>query len=149
MTAQRGSEEPRRVRSAFVTVVDTSRWWTANFYIRHPFLSTYVNISTPPTWDGDRLCAVDLDLDVAQDLDGRVEVLDEDEFALHQYALSYPSDLIAQARQATDLAVQYVVDGVEPFGISAEMWLSKAEELEERIRRQPPGGSHHSRRRER
>lgn len=86
---------------------------------------------------------MDLDLDVAQELDGRVEVLDEDEFALHRHALSYPAVLIAHARQATDLAVRLVVDGVEPFGTSAETWLSKAEELEERIRRQPPGGSHH------
>jgi len=133
-TARRASETPRQVEAGFVTVVDESKWWTANFYMGHPVLSVYVNISTPPKWSGTRLRAVDLDLDVIRDINGRVAVLDEDEFALHQQTLSYPADLIAQTRQAADTATQLVTDRAEPFGTAADPWLRQAQELEGRAR---------------
>lgn len=133
-TAQRASEAPRQVKAGFVMLVDESKWWTANFYMGHPFLSVYVNISTPPKWSGTRLRAVDLDLDVIRDVNGRVAVLDEDEFALHQETLSYPADLTVQTRQATDAALQLVAEGAEPFGTAANPWLKQAQESEEQGR---------------
>ena len=39
---------------------------------------------------------IDLDLDVVRFRDGRVEVLDEDEFGQHQATLGYPPHMINQ-----------------------------------------------------
>ena len=130
-TAQKGEDEPRPVRSAFVTLVNTTRWWTANFYIGHPFLSVYVNISTPPQLGDRRLTAIDLDLDVMRDLDGQVRILDQDEIALHRRTLGYPPDLVSKAQKAADLAQHHVTDGIEPFGVAAKPWLAQAADFEQ------------------
>lgn len=129
-TARRASEKPRQVTSGFVTVVPESQWWTANFYLDHPWLSVYVNICTPCEWSRNGLRAVDLDLDVIRDINGNIEIIDEDDFATHQRTLAYPADLIAQTRAATDTAMQLVTDGAEPFGVAAEPWLNQARKRE-------------------
>jgi protein associated with RNAse G/E len=60
----------------------------------------YCNVTTPPVFDGCQLGYVDLDLDVAVRPDGLIELLDEDEFELHQRKYGYPVDVIAAAEQA-------------------------------------------------
>lgn len=120
--AQRGKEAPRRIEAGFVLLVPND-CWIAEFYWDHPSHSVYVNIGTPPVWNGDRVTQVDLDLDVVRNLDGSVEVLDEDEFADHQVRYEYPQKLIDQARSATDLAVQLLQSGVEPFGGAFKRWM--------------------------
>ena len=51
------------------------------------------------------LDAGDLDLDVVRELDGRVWVDDEDEFAEHQVSFGYPPEVIDAARASTDRLV--------------------------------------------
>ena len=58
--------------------------------------------------------------------DGRVEVLDEDEFAEHQVQLGYPAELISQARQTCDWLVEAVSSRTEPFGQVGAGWLARA-----------------------
>ena len=58
-------------------------------------LEIYVNVTTRPALDQGTVSAVNLDLDVVRWRDGRVEVLDEDEFAEHQVLLGYPAELIS------------------------------------------------------
>lgn len=60
----------------------------------------YCNVTTPPTFDGEQVNYVDLDLDVTVRPGGCVELLDSDEFEAHQRKYSYPSDLVARARAA-------------------------------------------------
>lgn len=105
-------------------LVPDGPWWIAEYYFDHPKHSVYVNIGTPPAWEGDRVTQVDLDLDVVRNLDGTVEILDEDEFADHQVRFEYPQDLIAGALTATAAAVELVEKGLEPFG-TAERWWKK------------------------
>lgn len=54
----------------------------------------YLNITQPPTFDGSTLEFVDLDIDIVAWPDGRIEVLDEDEFAENSRAYGYPRELI-------------------------------------------------------
>jgi predicted RNA-binding protein associated with RNAse of E/G family len=124
--AQRGHDPPRQIENGFVLLVPPDEWWIAEFYSDHPWHSVYVNIGTPPVWDGDRVTQVDLDLDVARLLDGSVEVLDEDEFADHQIRYEYPHDLIAATVDATSRAVELVTAGAEPFGVASHQWLAAA-----------------------
>lgn len=115
-----------------MTLVPAEQWWMpvpserCEFYWDHPWHSTYINIGTPPVWDGDRFTQIDLGLDVVMKLDGTIEVRDEDEFADHQVRFGYPPELIADTRAAAEAAVELPESGVEPFARVARRWLQSA-----------------------
>jgi hypothetical protein len=83
----------------------------------------YVDVTSRPVRGDGVIEAVDLDLDVIRRRDGRVEVLDEDEFAEHQVLLGYPPDVIAQARATTDDLVARIRAAREPLAGSARIGL--------------------------
>jgi hypothetical protein len=89
----------------------------------------YVDIIAPADWLDTSVRMVDLDLDVYRSFDGRVRMLDEDEFADHQVALGYPQHLIEGARQSADRVLELVRNEVEPFGATGTTWLAKATEF--------------------
>lgn len=124
--AQRGLENPIELAHGFVMLVPRAEWWLVEFYEDHPVREIYTNIGTPPVWDGDRFTHIDLDLDVVRNVDGSVEVLDEDEFLDHQVRYRYPEDLIASARTAACRVAQLLHLGTEPFGSAAARWLEMA-----------------------
>ncbi len=76
-----------------------------------PLALWYCNITTPPSFDGRHLGYVDLDLDVAVRPDGDIQLLDQDEFELHQRKYGYPPDMIDRAERAAievrDLALRH------------------------------------------
>ncbi len=83
-----------------VLLVPRGRGHTVMFYEQHPTLDyrLYVDITSVPMWTPDGgLTAHDLDLDVVEHWDGRVEVLDEDEFAEHRVRYGYPAEVAEQA----------------------------------------------------
>ncbi len=125
LTQQRGDEPPVVWPGDFVLLVPAEGCWTACFNAGHE-LEIYVNVTTRPVLDGDTITAVNLDLDVVRYLDGRVEVLDEDEFAEHQVQLAYPAELVSQARQTCDWLVRAVSARAEPFGRAGAGWLARA-----------------------
>jgi len=53
----------------------------------------YCNINMPPLFEGSVLDYVDLDIDIVVWPDGRVVILDEDEYKENAAALSYPEDI--------------------------------------------------------
>lgn len=82
----------------YVQLVVPGGWWTAIFNDETSPIEVYVDIVTPPVWDGAaRVTMVDLDLDVLRTTDGRVVVVDEDEFLLHQRLLGYPAHWVERA----------------------------------------------------
>ncbi len=91
------------------------RGWLATFHGPGGLLSVYVDVTVPPTWSGATVTTVDLDLDVVRELDGRVWVDDEDEFAEHQVSLGYPAEVVAAARASADRLVDLVASGQPPF----------------------------------
>jgi hypothetical protein len=99
------------------------RGWLATFHARGGEVDVYVDITAPPTWDGPTVTACDLDLDVVRELDGRVWVDDEDEFAEHQVSLRYPADVIESARASCDRLVALVGGGHPPYDGSAGPWF--------------------------
>lgn len=110
-----------------LTVVVPGAWWAAAWWIGHPSLELYVNINTPAIWDGDRIVSVDLDLDVVRTSDGRVEIVDRDEFELHRVEYGYPSDLIAGAEAAAAEVHALVSRNCPPFdGVAAKAWAERA-----------------------
>jgi hypothetical protein len=108
-------------------------WHLATFYAvegtRWPLLEdaaveVYVDMTTPPEWDGRTLRAVDLDLDVVRGFNGVVVVDDEDEFEEHQVALGYPAEVVAGARASCEAVLAAVRAGHAPYDGSKHRWLS-------------------------
>ena len=59
----------------------------------------YVNIALPARWNGERVSAVDMDLDIVRKAStGEMFVDDEDEFAQHIDKFGYSDDLIEKCR---------------------------------------------------
>jgi len=113
-----------------VTLISPGAWWTLSWWLGHPEVTLYVNIDTPAIWDDDRVVTVDLDLDVIRFTDGRVAVVDEDEFALHQQRYAYPRELIAAAEAATATALELASRSEPPFdGDAAAQWALRARAL--------------------
>jgi hypothetical protein len=125
LTQQRGAEPPVIWPRDFVLLVPVQGCWTAYFNAADE-LEIYVDVTTRPVLAAGTVTAVDLDLDVVRFFDGRVEVLDEDEFAEHQVQLGYPAEVISQARQTCDWLVGAVSSRAEPFGEAGAAWLARA-----------------------
>ena len=122
---QRGGEPPVSQRHDFVLLVPALGNWTACFNA-DVTMEIYADVTTRPVIAGGQMTAVDLDLDVVRFRDGRVAVLDEDEFAEHQVQLAYPAELIARAQATCDELVSAVTQHTEPFGQAGPGWLARA-----------------------
>ena len=117
---------------------DTGRWWLATFHDAgghySPSLATvvqtYVDMTTPPVWDGSVLRAVDLYLDVIRGTTGRVWVDDEDEFAQHRVRFGYPEDVVTQAMASCDRVRAAMLALRAPYdGETHLSWLALARDL--------------------
>ena len=85
---------------------------------------TYVDMTSLPEWDGDVVRAVDLDLDVIEQLDRTVIVDDQDEFDEHRVELGYPPEIVALAMSTRDLIRTAVTGKIPPFdGPSSAPWF--------------------------
>ena len=106
------------------------RWCLPTFHAPGIWCTAYVDITTPATWDGPVLRAVDLDLDVVRgaghgDRGGRVWIDDEDEFADHRVRFGYPADVVAAAVATAERVHAAVTEGRAPFDGVAERWLAR------------------------
>lgn len=110
-----------------VVLLPHDDWWLGTFYgddAGRP-VDTYVDISTPVTWRGDLVQAVDLDLDVVKGTSGRIWVDDEDEFAAHRVTLGYPDDVVTHALATCDWVHAAVSAATAPFDGTARGWLAR------------------------
>ena len=97
--------------------------WLAAFHARGGPVNTYVDIATPPVWDGDVVRSVDLDLDVVSGWTGRVWIDDEDEFAERRGG--YPESIVQHALSTCRLVEGLMKEGAAPFDGTADAWLSQ------------------------
>lgn len=109
-----------------VVCVPHEEWWLLLYNPTHPQISHFIDINTPGTWSENRVELIDLDLDVVVNVDGSVEIDDEDEFLLHQTELEYPEALIQSARATADHVFGQVTAGGEPYFATAAAWLDTA-----------------------
>jgi protein associated with RNAse G/E len=121
--------------SAGVTRVDEHRgvrlvprdgWFTALFFAPTRALEMYCDITAPATWTGTaQVTMVDLDLDVTRTHRGKVDLLDEDEFAAHQVRYGYPAEVVRQAAEAAQHVLTACRGRVEPFGSHYVSWFDR------------------------
>jgi hypothetical protein len=76
--------------------------------------------------DGDSLSWIDLDLDVEVFADGRIELVDEDEFEEHQLRYRYPSEVIEGASHGADVALGLAPAGAFPFDRAQQLEAIRA-----------------------
>jgi hypothetical protein len=102
------------------------RWWLAGFHGPGGEVRLYVDMTSPPRWDGAVLHAIDLDLDVIEGLTGRVWVDDEDEFADHRVRFAYPEDVVASTIASMTWVERAVRTGEAPFDGETHLpWLAR------------------------
>jgi hypothetical protein len=104
---------------------DEDRGWLATFHAPGGPVRVYVDLTTPPAWDGAVLRAVDLDLDVVRGRTGRVWIDDEDEFADHRVRFAYPEDICRLAMESCDRVHAAVRAGRAPYDDHAQTWLAR------------------------
>ncbi|MBJ7454380.1 MAG: DUF402 domain-containing protein [Blastococcus sp.] len=131
---------------AAVTLVQPDRWHLPTFQGPGIWCDLYIDVTSPATWDGHVLRAVDLDLDVIRLPDplpsvesapwdvhpvgpGEVFVDDEDEFAEHQVVYGYPADVVAAAQASCDALVLAVRAGLPPYDGTHQRWLAELTRL--------------------
>lgn len=109
-----------------LTCVPSAKAYMASFYRYDGPLpcDVYVDIGTVPVWHGDRVTAVDLDLDVLRGRHGRVWVDDEDEFAAHRVRYAYPPEIVDLALRSCAAVQAAVSAGHPPYdGGTAAHWF--------------------------
>lgn len=107
---------------------DADRGWLATFHDVGGPVGVYVDITTPPVWDGAVLRAVDLDLDVVRGVSGRVWVDDEDEFAEHRVRYGYPEEVVSLAVSSSARVRAAVEGGLAPYDGTAARWFAQLAE---------------------
>lgn len=111
----------------FVLLIPRNAWWTAMFNPPPRTSEVYCDITSPARWDGEELVdLIDLDLDVVRRRHtGRVELLDEDEFAAHTVQFGYPPEVVSPARAAAAWLRGALGDGSEPFASGYQAFLAQ------------------------
>jgi uncharacterized protein len=75
----------------------------------------YCNVNVPPTFDGETLSYVDLDLDILVDPDFSYRILDVEDFERNAEHYDYPLEVQTKARQAVDELVRIIEARAFPF----------------------------------
>jgi len=76
----------------------------------------YCNVNMPPTFAGETLSYVDLDLDILVAPDFSYQVLDEEDFESNSRIYRYPDEVQRNARRAVDELVGMIQTRAFPFG---------------------------------
>lgn len=146
-TELRRGSDLTRMSPPFTVLMPHSGYWSAAFNVAvatgprpdgWPVVTTeiepfwydiYIDVCTPPEWDGSTVTAIDLDLDVVRPFGAAPEVHDEDEFEEHRVRYGYPDHVVAAARAATAATFTAIESGDEPFATVGPRWLAQAVEL--------------------
>jgi len=93
------------------------RWYNV-FRFRTPggaLKSFYCNVNMPPTFDGEVLSYVDLDVDVLVKPDFSYQVLDLDDFEINARRYRYPDEIRENVRLAVDDLTRMIESREFPF----------------------------------
>lgn len=109
--------QPSVEQIPFVLLIPRNVWWTAMFNPPPRTSEIYCDITSPASWEGDHTVnLIDLDLDVVRRRgSGKVELRDEDEFAVHRASFGYPDEVVAPARSAASWLRTALHNGTQPF----------------------------------
>lgn len=104
-----------RTKEGAICFFDRHEWFNVIAMFRDDGIHYYTNISTPARWEQGRLTYIDLELDVRLLPDGRLEILDEDEFREMREVFGYPLKVVTRARESLSRVIQLIQNGRYPF----------------------------------
>jgi len=90
-------------------------WYNVIAMIREYGIYYYCNLASPALFDGEAVKYIDYDLDYKIYPDGRLVLLDEDEYAAHSQQMHYPPALDGILRRQMDGIVAAYAAGRGPF----------------------------------
>ena len=93
------------------------RWYNV-FRFAHPdgkLRNYYCNVNVPPTFDGETLSYVDLDLDILVAPDFSYQILDLEDFESNAKRYGYSTEVRTNARRAVDELVRLIETREFPF----------------------------------
>ena len=97
-------------------------YWLDRWYNVFRFLNKddqtrvfYCNVNTPPTFEGDMLSYIDLDIDIVVQPDFSYQVLDLEEFEENAARFGYSEQVKQQAREAVGELVSMIASSQFPF----------------------------------
>ncbi len=125
---RRGDEPVRYASHAFLSLVEEGAWRVPIFNAGGP-ICVYVDLATPPVWEGTTVRMIDLDLDVVRRTDGTVAVVDEDEFADHRLRYDYPDGLVDAVEAEAARTRHALACGLPPFHGVADEWMEVGRDL--------------------
>jgi uncharacterized protein len=79
--------------------------------------SYYCNVNVPPTFDGQVLTYIDLDIDILVQPDSTYQILDMDEFEKNSAIYNYSTEVRENSRRAVAELVQMIETKQFPFNI--------------------------------
>jgi protein associated with RNAse G/E len=79
--------------------------------------SFYCNVNSPPSFDGNVLSYIDLDIDVLVQPDFSYQVLDLEDFENHARLYSYPTEVRENVRLALNELIRMVENRAFPFSL--------------------------------
>ena len=102
--------------------ISTEYYWLDRWYNVFRFSdpsrvlkSYYCNINTPPTFDGQILSYVDLDIDILVSPDLSYRVVDLDDFEVNAQRYNYPAEVRSAVKLAFDELIQLIETRMFPF----------------------------------
>ncbi len=91
------------------------KWYNVICMIRKTGIFYYCNLASPSIYDGEALKNIDYDLDVKLNPQGRISLLDEDEYEEHRREMGYSDDLCKVIEKGTRQLLDEIENGASPF----------------------------------
>ena len=100
----------------------SDRWYNLMHIFEHRShdYAMYINLAMPAIISNEEVSWIDMDLDYKVGLDGRVELIDEDEFEENKKLLVYPDDVIKKIEEQAGQLPALIQEGAFPFNYAEQ-----------------------------
>lgn len=99
-----------------VTFFLPDQWFNVVALIEASGLRYYCNVASPVQWENKQtLSYIDYDIDVIRYTDGRIAVVDQQEFSQHQIQYDYPDDIVLKADESVAEIQRRMRNKLVPF----------------------------------
>lgn len=92
-----------------------NRWYNVISMIRSRGVYYYCNLASPSVYDGESLKNIDYDLDLKVFPDHNYQILDRDEFEMHQQKMNYSPLIIETVEKELTRLIEVVKSEFSPF----------------------------------
>lgn len=91
------------------------RWYNIITMIRKTGIYYYCNLASPSLYDGEAIKNIDYDLDVKVFPDGKIDILDEDEYDEHSKQMRYGETICEIVEHSLASLLKLIEEKGEPF----------------------------------